>query len=494
MDERIIWILSGVVLFLLVFSIYAVWENRRSIRRLKEDTGEKEKTKTQIEALSREKELLEVQLEEAKKNNEKNQRLAYYDTTTGLPNELTLTEILDGTVKTLRKDETLGLIYIDLDQFEGPDGRMSYVYKDELLVDITDRLKQAIDTNDLLACVNGDRFVILTQNISSTEEMEEEIKRIQKVFSYPFVLASTEIFMNINIGICFGPKDGKTAQTLLKNLNTALFAAKHKGKNQYCYFEEELAKAMMSRIELLSQLRTGIDNDEFELYYQPQTDMKTEKVRGFEALLRWKHPTRGLLFPDSFLPIAEDTGLIVTIGKWVIESACRQLKAWQEMGYHDLDISVSLSLRQLREKQLVSEIKEIIESTGVEKEHLLFEIPEQAVIEEAELAVSRIQELEALGVKVSMGNFGIGLCYLRHLEKIPVHTFKIDHTFVEEEDSHFMPVFMALAKAYHTELVAGGVKNEKQKEMLSDAGCKWIQDFLYSGPVTREEAENILKW
>lgn len=494
MGEKIIWILSGAVLFLMVFCIYAVWESRRSIKRIQAAVGEKEETKAQIEALTREKELLEVQLEEAKKNNEKNQRLAYYDTTTGLPNELTLTEILDGTVKTLRKDETLSLIYIDLEHLDGPDGQMSYVYKDEFLVDVTDRLKQALDENDLLACVSGDRFVILTQNISSTEEIEEKVKRIQKIFSYPFVLAATEIFMNINMGICFGPKDGKTAQTLLKNLNTALFAAKHKGKNQYCYFEEELAKAMMNRIELQSQMRTGIDNNEFEVYYQPQVDMKTEKVRGFEALLRWKHPTRGLLLPDSFLPIAEDTGLIVPIGKWVIETACSQLKAWQEQGYHDLDVSVNLSLRQLREKQLVSEVKEIIEKTGVEKEHLLFEIPEQATIEEAELVVSRIQELEELGVKVSMDNFGMGLCYLEHMEKMPIHAFKIDRTFVEKEDSRSMPVLMALAKAHGAELVAGGVENEAQKKLLSETGCKWVQGFLYSEPVTKEEAENFLKW
>lgn len=250
----------------------------------------------------------------------------------------------------------------------------------------------------------------------------------------------------------------------------------------------------MSRIELQSQLRSGIENHEFEVYYQPQVDVKTEKVKGFEALVRWKHPARGMLLPDSFLPIAEETGLIVPIGRWVMETACKQLKKWQDMGYQDLFISINLSLRQLREKQLTAEIKELIERTGVRPEKLLFEIPEQAATEETELVISQLEALKELGVKLSLDNFGKGIGYLEYLDAVQVHTLKIDRAFIEKEDSRSMPVLTALAKAYGAGLAAGGVEKETQKKLLKDTGCELVQGFLYSEAVTAEEAESFLKW
>lgn len=494
MGEQIIWIFSGVTLFLLLCCLYALHDARRLSGIVKEKEEKEAKAVEQLEELTKDKELLEIQLEETKKSSEKNHRLAFYDYKTGLPNNLALTELLDGTMKTFRKDEKLVLIYIDLEELERLDRQVSYAYKDELLVDVADRLRQALEENDMLTCVDGGRFIILAQNLDSAEAIEEKLKRIRKLFSYPFVLAATEIFLNINIGICVAPQDGKTAQTLLKNLNTALFAAKRKGRNQYCYFEEELSKAMMSRIELQSQLRNGIEKEEFEVYYQPQVDIKTERVKGFEALVRWNHPTKGVLLPEAFLPLAEDTGLIVTIGKWVVLEACRQLKLWNEAGYRDLMIGMNLSLRQLREKNLTEEIQWILKETGVKPDNILFDIPEQAAVEEPDLTVKRIQELESLGVKISLEHFGLGLCYLEHLADIPIHSFKIDHSFVEKEDERSLPVLMALAKAYGANLVAGGVENEAQKRLLLGTGCDLVQGFLYSEPVGSKEAEEFLKW
>lgn len=494
MREEIIWILSGVALFLLGYLMFCLYERKRLMKEVRGLHKSEEDMGGQVETLTREKEFLESQLEEAKKNVEKNRKLALYDYITGLPNHLALTEILEGAVKTLRKDETLVLICIDPEYFEGLDKQMSYAYKDELLVDITDRLRQAVNESDLLACVDGNRFVVLAQNLASVEEIEEMVKRVKKVFSYPFVLAATEIFMSIYIGVCLGPKDGKTAQTLLKNLNTALLAAKRKGKDQYCYYEESLSKEMMSRIELQSQLRAGIENKEFELYYQPQVDLRTEKVRGFEALIRWMHPARGVLLRENFLSIAEETGLVVPIGRWVLEEACMQLSRWQEQGYQDLVISINLSLRQLREKNLVSEVRKIVEKTGVDQSRLLFEIPEQALMEEPAMTAEQVQRLEGLGVQISLDNFGKGLCYPKELESLSAHTFKIDPSFVKNEDGRSLPALMALAKAYGGGLAAEGVEKEGQKKLLSNAGCEWVQGVLYSEPVTAAEAEQLLKW
>lgn len=494
MGEQIIWILSGIALFFLVSCLYILREARRLSSIVKEKIKKEESDKELLEETLREKELLESQLEEAKKSNEKNHKLAFYDYTTGLPNNLALTEILDGTMKTFRKEETMVLLYLDLEELERLDRQMSYAYKDELLVDVADRLRQALNENDMLVCVDGDRFIILAQNLDAAEMVEEKIKRVQKLFTYPFVLAATEIFLNINMGICIAPQDGKTAQTLLKNLNTALFAAKRKGKNQYCYFEEELSKTMMNRIELQSQLRNGIENEEFEVYYQPQVDIKTEKVKGFEALVRWNHPTRGTLLPKDFLSLAEDTGLIVAIGKWVILAACRQLKHWQDLGYLDLTININLSLRQLREKNLAEEVGQIFKETGIAPGSIRFDIAEQAAVEEPELAVERIRELGALGAKISLDHFGLGLCYLEHLAEIPIDSIKIDRSFIEKEDARSMPVLMELAKAYGADMAAGGIENEAQKKLLIDTGCELAQGFLYSRAVTAKEAEEFLKW
>lgn len=494
MEREIIWILLGVSLFLLASLIYSIWDRGKLVAGIRKNTEKRDEADSQIESLEREKELLAGKLEEAKKSSDKNQRLAFYDRITGLPNELAVMEILEGAIKTLRKDETLALIYIDMEYSESFSQQMNYAYKDELLVDVADRLRQAVDENDLLGCISGERFVILAQNLDSEEVVEEKVKRVRKIFSYPFVLAATEIFMNIHMGICFGPRDGKTAQALVKNLNTALFAAKRKGKNQYCYFEEELSREMMSRIELQSQMRAGIENGEFEVYYQPQVDVKTEKVRGFEALVRWNHSTRGILLPDAFLPIAEETGLIVPIGKWVLETALRQLKKWQEEGYSELVVSINLSLRQLREKDIAEQIGKLIEETGVKRERLLFEIPELAAIEEPALVVEQIQSLEELGVQISLDNFGLGLSYLELLREVPVYAFKIDRSFVEKEDKRAMPVLMALAKSYGAVLTAGGVEEPEQKKILADVECEWVQGFLYSEPVTAEKAEEFLRW
>lgn len=497
MQEGMIWALSGAVLFLLVCLLISFYERnrlRKGIRQVAKESEKSDKVASQAENLLREKELLEFQLQEAKKSEEKNRKIALYDYVTGLPNYLALTELLEGTIKTLRKEETLGLIYIDLEYSENPDRQISHAYRDELLVDVTDRLRQVVDENDLLSCVDGDRFIILVQNMESQEAVEEKVKRIQKVFSYPFVLAATEVFMNASMGICLGPRDGKTAKALLKNLDTALFAARQKGRNQYCYFEESLSQEMMSRIELRSQLRAGLENKEFAVYYQPQVDIRTEKLRGFEALLRWKHPTRGMLLPEAFLPIAEETGFIVPIGKWLFLEACAQLAQWQEEGYGELFVSVSLSLRQLREKELISEIREALEKTEVEPSQLLIELSGQAAAEEPSMVMEQAQQLEKLGIRIILDDVGLGALLQGDLGEMPVCSVKLGSSFVQKEDSRLATVFMAAAKAYGLSLAADGVERESQKKLLGDMGCSWAQGALYSEPVTAAEAEAFLNW
>ena len=232
----------------------------------------------------------------------------------------------------IQKEEVIAVMYIDLDNFKNINDVLGHSYGDELLIDVTDRMKQVLDQNDYFARFGGDEFMVLTQNIQSTELYEEKIRKIQKVFTYPFVLSMREFFVTTSIGVAFAPKDGKTTQMLVKNVDAAMYSAKAMGKNTYCYYDENINESLMAKIELQSELRNALHNEEFAVFYQAQIDLKCDKIVGFEALVRWIHKEKGLIAPGGFVQVAEETGLIVPIGRWVLFEACKQLKRWEEEG------------------------------------------------------------------------------------------------------------------------------------------------------------------
>lgn len=498
-----VWpLITGLLLIFLLIAMLLLGRKLRQENKLKRSKGELEDNYEKLEEAYKEmkssKEALDECLEELKKSDEKNRKIAYTDHITGLPNRLAFTEILDGVTKTLRKDEVFAIMSIDIDNFKTINETLGHSYGDELLIDVTDRIKQMMDENDYLSCFGGDEFVVLSQNIEDSGLFQEKIAKIQNVFSYPFVLATQEVFMTVSIGVCFAPKDGKTTKTLLKNLDSALYAAKNHGKNTFCYYDEMINHDLKEKIEIQTQLRAAIENNEFVVFYQPQIDLSKNTVVGFEALVRWNHPTKGLVPPGEFISIAEDTGLIVPIGYWVLEQACTQLKQWEEAGYKDISVAVNLSPRQFRDTHLVENIIASIEKTKINPKNLELEITESIALDNIDYSIETICELKKTGISFALDDFGTGYSSMNYLKLLPVNNLKIDKSFLDTlmEDSNDQAIVSAiinLAKALDIDVIAEGVESGGQEKFLKRAECNRAQGFLYSEPIPHDGADSLLE-
>lgn len=440
---------------------------------------------------------LNIRYDELNKSKESMKKLAYTDYLTELPNRTAFTEMLDNIMLTLRSDEIIGIMDIDLDNFKNINDTLGHSYGDELLLDVTHRLKQAINSNDYLARIGGDEFAILTQNLDDTVSYEEKIKKVRNVFNFPFVLSTKEYFVTVSIGVAFAPKDGKTAQQLIKNMDSAMYMAKANGKNTYAYFELALNQMITDKMELQSELRNAIDNTEFVLFYQAKMDINHKKVKGFEALIRWNHPTKGLLFPDDFIYLAEESGLIVPIGKWVLKCACNQLNEWNELGYKEITMAVNLSARQFKDKDLIQTIYETIDETGIDANSLELEITESVALEDIDYTIDTIKELKKIGVSFSLDDFGTGYSSMSYLKCLPVNNLKIDKSFldtimVDSSDQKIVQAIITLAENLNLNVIAEGVERTEQEQFLQESNCNEAQGYLYSRPVPKDQAEEFL--
>lgn len=435
--------------------------------------------------------------EELVRNRENMKKLAYTDYLTELPNRTAFTEMLDNVMLTIRNEEVIAIMDIDLDNFKNINDTLGHSYGDELLIDVTHRLKQAMDENDYLARIGGDEFMILTQNISDIADYEEKIKKIRKVFSYPFILSTKEYFVTVSIGIAYAPKDGKTSQALIKNVDSAMYVAKANGKNTYSYFDYSFNQRLTEKIEIQSELRKAIEREEFVLFYQAQMNLETNKVVGFEALIRWNHPTKGIIGPDDFISLAEETGLIVPIGQWVLNTACNQLKQWEDMGYTDINMAVNLSNRQFKDKEFVRQVLNVIEETKVDPHKLELEITETIALDDIEYTIATIKELKEIGVSFSLDDFGTGYSSMNYLKKLPVSNLKIDKSFLDTVmedhcDQKIIQTIISLARNLDLYVIAEGVEKSEQEAFLKEANCDKAQGYLYSKPVPKELAEQFL--
>lgn len=496
-------IIAAVILILVLLVVFAVRlaklkRGRATIeqecQKLKENYQELEETyHTSVVSLHE----LTVKYEELNKNKESMKKLAYTDYLTELPNRISFTELLDNIMLTLRNEETIAIMDIDIDNFKNINDSLGHSYGDELLIDVTYRLKQVIDENDFLARIGGDEFIILTQNLSDTVVYEDKIKKIKNVFSYPFVLSTKEYFITVSIGVVFAPKDGKNTQTLIKNADSAMYVAKENGKNTHAYFDYSFNQKLTEKIETQSELRKAIERNEFILYYQPQMSLETKQVVGFEALVRWKHPEKGLIYPNEFISLAEETGLIIPIGKWVLHTACLQLKQWSER-FPDITMAVNLSARQFKDRDIVKLVCDVIEETGINPENLELEITETIALDDIEYTIATIQELRKIGVKFSLDDFGTGYSSMNYLKRLPVSNLKIDKSFLDtvmedRSDQKIIQTIIALARNLDLHVIAEGVESSEQELFLKEASCDKAQGFLYSKPAPEEIALQILK-
>lgn len=495
----IILLFLVIALFILLINIRkrtaAETEARIAKKKLEENYIELEEAYKKVKLTQEE---LAENYDELKRSEERNKKLAFTDYLTDLPNRVSFSEKLDQIMTTIRKDETIAVMYIDLDNFKNINDVLGHSYGDELLIDVTDRVKQTLDENDYFARFGGDEFIILSQNLESAELYEEKIRKIQKVFSYPFVLSMREFFVTTSIGIAFAPKDGKTTQTVIKNVDAAMYAAKAMGKNTYCYYNESFNDALLNKIELQSELRNALQNNEFTVYYQAQVDLEQDKIVGFEALVRWMHPEKGIISPAGFVQVAEETGLIVPIGRWVLFEACRQLKKWDDEGYHDISIAVNLSARQFKDADIVTMVQEAINENHINPKRLDLEITESIALENMEYAIGIIQQLKEIGVKFSLDDFGTGYSSMNYLKHLPVNNLKIDKSFLDRvsentNDQKIVSAIITLAQTLDLVVIAEGVESAEQAVFLKHANCNQAQGYLYSKPIPDAEAEGLLK-
>lgn len=496
-------ILSATIIVFVLLVIYAVrFRKAKHLQNLtnKENLRMKERFRELEEAYSSSLSSLNDltgKYEELNKNKESMKKLAYTDFLTELPNRVAFTEMLDNIMLTLRSEEVIAVMDIDIDNFKNINDSLGHSYGDELLIDVTYRLKQAMDENDYLARIGGDEFIVLTQNLKDTVSFEDKIKKIKNVFSYPFVLSTKEYFVTVSIGVAYAPKDGKTSSTLIKNVDSAMYVAKANGKNTHAYFDYSFNQRLTEKIETQSELRKALERNEFELFYQAQMNLETKQVVGFEALIRWNHPTKGIISPDEFIYIAEETGLIIPIGKWVLKTACEQLKQWSEE-FPDVKMAVNLSARQFKDRDIVKLVCDTIDETGINPKNLELEITESIALDDIEYTITTIQELRRIGVEFSLDDFGTGYSSMNYLKRLPVNNLKIDKSFLDTVmedtcDQKIIQTIIALARNLNLFVIAEGVESFDQESFLKEANCDKAQGFLYSKPVPKDRASQFLR-
>jgi polar amino acid transport system substrate-binding protein len=496
-----ILIFVALVIIILLFVIFLILNKKtKTAKKIRQEHDKLDivfkELETSYDNALQEKKQLSVKYDDLKRSKEKVNKLAYTDYLTELPNRIAFTEMLDSVMLTLRNEEVIALMDVDIDNFKNINDTLGHSYGDELLIDVTHRLKQAIGPDDYLARVGGDEFTILSQNITDIGEYEAKLKKIQKVFDYPFVLSMKEYFITVSIGVTMSPKDGKTTQVLVKNADSAMYAAKEMGKNTFVYFNNSINEKLMEKIQTQSELRRAIEKGEFTVFYQPQVSLEDDKIVGFEALIRWNHPEKGIVSPGDFISLAEETGLIVPIGAWVLREACNQLKDWQDQGYSFV-VAVNISVRQFKDLDFVHMVKSIIRESGINAKFLELEITESIALQDIDYTITIIERLKDLGVVFSLDDFGTGYSSMSYLKKLPVSNLKIDKSFLDtvldsKSDQSIVKTIINLAQTLDLSVIAEGVEKSEQGLFLKEAKCDKAQGYLYSKPLSKDDVEKLL--
>ena len=436
---------------------------------------------------------------ERKRYEEQLEYQATHDCLTALPNRNLLEDrIYQALAYARRHRRWVAVLLIDLDFFKFINDSLGHGKGDHLLKMVAERLTERVRQVDTLAHQGGDKFVVVLTDLKQSEDATQVAHDIREAVSHPFRMDGQEIVISCSIGISVYPRDGKEVQTLVKNAEVAMYRAKEQGRNSFHYYTRELNERLASRMMVEKHLRKALENNEFELWYQPQADLNTGRINGMEGLIRWCNPELGMIPPGSFIPLAEETGLIVPIGAWVLQTACAQNKAWQDAGLPLLTVAVNLSARQFRERELTGLIAGMLRATGLEPRYLGLEIVESMVMQDVESATAMLNDLKALGVQLSMDDFGTGYSSLSYLKRFPFAKLKIDLSFVRDITTD--PGSAAIAKsiiamAHNLSLcvIAEGVETEGQLEFLRAHGCDEIQGYYFSRPLPPRDFEDLLR-
>ena len=449
------------------------------------------------------------EITDRKRTEEKVHRLAYYDTLTGLPNRQLFHQQLSGAIEHAKKNNTkVAALYVDLDNFKRINDTLGHSFGDVLLKTIATRLDTCIRADDCitrsdnteeprprLARLGGDEFVAIVQDLETEEDAAIVADRIRNELTKPVEHLGHEFVVTSSIGVSLYPRDGDDIDTLLKNADVAMYQAKNAGRNSVRFYSGTMSLRSLERLDLENGLRYAIQRDELELYYQPKMNLETEELVGVEALLRWHHPERGDIPPDLFIPLAEECGLISTLGEWVLRKACHQAKYWQDHFQCNINIAVNVSSQQLFNTDFADVVLKEVFDAGISPTSLQIELTESILMNDTKETIAILNKLKKAGTSLAMDDFGTGYSSLSYLNRIPVDTLKIDRSFVmdlevNKENAAICSAIIAMAHALNLLVIAEGVENEAQKEFLFQQKCDQIQGYLISKPLSAETFEN----
>jgi diguanylate cyclase (GGDEF)-like protein len=432
------------------------------------------------------------------------------DPLTGLPNRLLFIDRVGRLVKRTKrhKDQLFAVLFMDLDGFKMINDSMGHLIGDQLLIGVASRLEKCLRSTDTVsrigetftvARLGGDEFTVLLDHIKDPSDAKRAAERMMKALASPFILGGKEVFTSVSIGIALSNSSYEQAEDILRDADTAMYRAKSLGKARYEVFDADMRASVIARLQLETDLRHALEREEFRNFYQPIVDLASGEIVGFEALLRWQHPTRGLLGPEEFIPVAEETGLIRELGWWNLREACRQISEWRAAlaAHSHLTISVNLSAKQFLQPNLVEDIRKFLRELALAPEALKLEITESTVMADPAAAVEMLQQIKSLGIRLAIDDFGTGYSSLSYLHRFPLDTLKIDRSFIsgmgeEGEGMEIARTILPMANNLRLDVVAEGVETIQQVAMLKKLHCKYAQGFYFSRPLSAEGTAALL--
>jgi diguanylate cyclase (GGDEF)-like protein/PAS domain S-box-containing protein len=434
-----------------------------------------------------------------KEDEELLQYMARYDHLTGLPNRMLFYDRLQQALAHSRRDRrSTAVVFVDLDHFKRVNDTLGHAVGDELLQEVAQRLKGALRAGDSVGRLSGDEFAVILTDLSSPQDAAKVTQGMMAALERPFLLDGHELFVSGSAGVTLYPNDGEDPDTLIKNADSAMYRAKEAGRNTYQFFKSEMNERALERMSMETSLRRALERGEFLLHYQPKAAVSTGALTGLEALLRWQHPERGLVPPNSFISLLEDNGLIVPVGAWVIAEACRQIKAWAAEGTPTIPIAVNLSVRQLQKRDFARSVENILQEYAIDPRLIELEITESVLMQNAEQAVELLHRLKKFGIRLSVDDFGTGYSSLNYLKKFPLDALKIDRSFVRDittdpDDAMITTAVITLAHSLRLKVIAEGVETEGQLAMLAAKGCDEMQGYYFARPMAAMDCGMLLR-
>ncbi|MEW6332425.1 MAG: EAL domain-containing protein [Pseudomonadota bacterium] len=436
---------------------------------------------------------------ERKQTERRLKQLAHFDSLTDLPNRVQFIERLEQAMADAdRNERLLGVVFLDLDRFKYINDSLGHGKGDMLLREVAMRLSGVVRRGDTVARLSGDEFALVLADMGHVDDAIHVAQKILDVFHKPFRVAGHDLFVTASLGITLYPFDDRGADDLLRNADVAMYRAKESGKNNFQFYVAEMTTIVSERLALENDLRFALERGELSLNYQPIADCRSGNIVGMEALLRWKHPERGMISPTLFIPLAEETGYIIPIGEWVLRTACEQCRHWQKKGFPSLYVAVNLSSRQFHQQDLTASIHRVLQETGLDPTRLALEITEGLIMQQAETSVNTLRELKAMGIRISIDDFGTGYSSLSYLKRFPIDVLKIDQSFVrdipkDEDDAAIASTIITMAHSLGLKVVAEGVETPEQLNFMRGHYCDAMQGYYLSKPVPPEQFELLLK-